>query len=43
MKKNTRRDFMKTLGFSIGAAGVAGGSGLLSSCTRVQTVENGKI
>ncbi|NOR76363.1 MAG: twin-arginine translocation signal domain-containing protein, partial [Draconibacterium sp.] len=43
MEKNTRRKFMKTLGASIGVAGVVGGSSLLSSCNRVETVAGDKI
>ena len=43
MEKNTRRNFMKTLGVSIGIAGVAGSSSLLGSCTKVETNTGDKI
>ena len=36
MENNTRRKFLKALGISIGAAGIAGSSTLLNSCTRVE-------
>ena len=43
MEKNTRRNFMKTLGVSIGIAGVTGSTSLLSSCTRVENNLGDKI
>ena len=43
MEKKTRRNFMKTLGASVGAAGVLGGGSLLSSCNRVEEVAGDKI
>ena len=43
MEKNTRRDFMKKLGISLGAAGVLGSTSILSSCNRVEKVEGDKI
>lgn len=41
--KNSRRNFMKAIGLMAGAAGFAGTSGLLESCTRVTKAEGGKI
>ena len=41
--KNSRRNFMKTLGLMAGTAGLAGTSGLLESCARVTKAEGGKI
>jgi molybdopterin-containing oxidoreductase family iron-sulfur binding subunit len=41
--KNTRRNFLKTLGVTLSTAGVIGSSGLLSSCGKVQTVTGDKI
>ena len=43
MEKKTRRNFMKALGASVGAAGVLGGGSLLSSCNRVEEVTGDKI
>ncbi len=43
MKKKTRRNFIKALGTSIGAAGVVGSSSLLSSCNQVESVSGDKI
>ena len=43
MERNTRRNFMKTLGTSMGVAGVLSGSGLLSSCAKVETNSGDKI
>ena len=43
MEKKSRRNFMKTLGASIGATGVIGASSILSSCNRVETVTGDKI
>ena len=43
MKKNSRRGFLKVLGGSIGAAGLAGGAGLLSACNKVVSVDGDKI
>lgn len=43
MENNTRRKFMKTLVASIGAAGVAGSSSILSSCNQIEAVEGDKI
>ena len=43
MENKTRRNFMKTLVASIGAAGVAGSSSILSSCNRVEAVDGDKI
>ena len=43
MEKNTRRKFLKALGVSIGAAGLAGSSTLLNSCTRVESTTGDKI
>ena len=43
MENKTRRNFMKTLGASIGAAGVFAGGGILSSCNQVEGVEGDKI
>ena len=43
MEEKSRRNFMKTLGASIGAAGVIGGGSILSSCNRVETVTGDKI
>jgi molybdopterin-containing oxidoreductase family iron-sulfur binding subunit len=39
----SRRNFMKALGLTLGAAGLAGSSVLLGSCTRVTTARGGKI
>lgn len=41
--KTNRRSFLKALGLITGAAGLAAGSGLLASCTRVSGVVGGKI
>ena len=44
MKNNSRRDFIKkTLGTSLGAAGVVAGGGLLSACNRVESIEGDTI
>jgi len=43
MEKNSRRNFMKALGVSIGAAGVIGSSSILSSCNRVDTTSGDTI
>ena len=43
MKNNTRRGFLKVLGGSIGAAGLAGRAGLLSACNKVVSVDGDKI
>ncbi|HSM48240.1 MAG TPA: twin-arginine translocation signal domain-containing protein, partial [Draconibacterium sp.] len=43
MERNTRRNFMKMLGASMGAAGVLGSSSLLNSCTKVETNTGDKI
>ncbi len=41
--KNSRRNFMKALGLTLGAAGLGASSGMLSSCTKVTGVSGGKI
>jgi Fe-S-cluster-containing dehydrogenase component len=41
--KNSRRNFMKALGITIGAAGLTGSSWLLESCARVTGADGGKI
>jgi ferredoxin len=43
MERNTRRNFMKALGTSMGIAGVLGGSSLLNSCAKVETNTGDKI
>jgi Fe-S-cluster-containing dehydrogenase component len=43
MERNTRRNFMKTLGASLGVAGVIGSSSLLNSCAKVETNSGDKI
>lgn len=43
MEKKSRRNFMKTLGASVGAAGLIGGSSMLSSCSKVETASGDKI
>lgn len=39
----SRRNFMKALGMTLGAAGLTGSSFLLGSCTRVTAAQGGKI
>jgi hypothetical protein len=41
--KKSRRNFMKTLGASVGAAGVLGGNSILSACNQVESVSGDKI
>ena len=43
MEKKTRRNFMKTLGASVGAAGVLGAGKLVSSCNRIEEVSGDQI
>ncbi|HRX12029.1 MAG TPA: twin-arginine translocation signal domain-containing protein, partial [Draconibacterium sp.] len=43
MERNTRRNFMKTLGASVGVAGVIGSSALLNSCAKIEANTGDKI
>ncbi len=43
MENNSRRKFMKTLGASLGTAGVIGSGSILASCNRVEEVSGDKI
>ena len=41
--KHSRRSFMRTLGLTLGGAGLAASSGFLSSCTKIREVSGNKI
>jgi molybdopterin-containing oxidoreductase family iron-sulfur binding subunit len=43
MEKNTRRNFLKAIGVSVGTVGLAGGSTLLNSCSQVNSTNGNKI